>query len=149
MTEQGKYEDMLSWDNLPEEQLVPSGTWLLRCRNAVFSTGKDGAFPKVLFFYEAKEPVEGIDPEALEQFQSSNAAPADVVVQFFAKRKKDWDAVKEHLALLGVEAKGSIPDTLKAAKGAEIIGWVDVETFTSKQTGSQETKNVANNFTTP
>lgn len=148
MTE--KYEDILNmnWDNIPEPKLLPVGSWLLRGRNvAVFQPKEEGQSIRVAFFYEAKEPMEDVNQTELEALGADYSySENDIVKQFFINRNKDWDNVRKHLALHGVDVNGqSIAASFKAFKGAEVVAFLTTKTFTGGD-GQTRTENDPTGF---
>lgn len=136
-----------SWDEIPEVQTLPVGSWLLKARNAVYMPAKGDASPRILFFYTAKEPMDDVDDVALNQLGDDyDYADNDIVSTFWVERNKDWDAVRSHLAKHGIDASGkTVPETLKAFKGTEVIAVLGTKTYT---TGAGELKeeNTASSF---
>jgi hypothetical protein len=119
-----------SWDDIPEPQNLPTGSWKLKLRNVNFIPAKEDKSAKVLFFYTAKAP---------------DFANTDLVAQFFIERDKDWDQVRKHLKVLGVEPEGSIQDTFKKAKGSEVFAYVGERTYKNSQ-GTLVTTNTLSDF---
>lgn len=151
MTENEKYTDILnrSWDDIPEAKLLPIGTWLLRGNNVgVFPPKEEGQSVRVAFFYQAKEPMDDVDEGDLAALGEDYAySENDVVKQFFINRNKDWDAVRKHLELHGIDSKGKTQiETFKAFKGAEVLAFIDTKTFTSAS-GETRTENDPKTFT--
>lgn len=152
MTE--KYEDTLnrSWDDIPEPQMLPPGSWLLRGNNvAVFPPKEEGQKTRVVFFYEAKEPMEDVQQEDLDALGDYAYSENDIVKQFWINKNKDWDAVRKHLDLHGISTKNedgttkSQLETFKEFKGAEIVSFLTVETYTGAD-GMAHTQNVPTSF---
>lgn len=136
------YQDILkrSWDDIPEPKLLPTGSWLLKGKNvAVFPPREEGQAMRVGFFYEAKEPMDDVSADELASLGSDYSyAENDIVKQFFINRNKDWDSVRKHLALHGIETEGKTQDeTFKAFKNSEVVAYLGTKTFT---TGQGETK---------
>jgi len=150
MTE-GRYGDIanLAWEDIPEPKLVPTGTWKLEGRNAVYLPKKEGdaeSKAKVLFFYNAYEAMGDVRDEDLDALGDYNLENSDLSAMFYIERETDWDKVKKHLALHGVEPKGSIPETLKKFKHTKVLGFVDQQTYKSRQTGKMVTGNTLSEF---
>lgn len=139
------YEDILnrSWDNIPKDQLLPEGSWLLRGQNATFQKAKtEDQSDRFLFVYQVKEPMSDVDAQALQSLGDFDITSKQVFFTLFVQRPKDWDIVRAHLAKHGVPVSGvSIQDSLKAFKGTEVIAYLGTKTFTSKQTGEVVTDN--------
>lgn len=135
---QDNYSEILerSWDDIPEPKLLPEGSWLLRGRNAAYLPKKDALNARALFFYTAKEPMSDVDQgelDALGEGFDYEASADDIVKTFWIEKDTDWKAVKEHLALHGIEVKGkSQQETLKAFKGTEIVSFLTQKTINTK-----------------
>lgn len=145
-----KYNEIVnrSWDDIPEPQLLPQGSWLLRGRNvAIFPPKEDGAATRVAFFYEAKEPMDDVPQTELDALGADYSyAENDIVKQFFINRNKDWDNVRKHLELHGISTKGkSQPETFDAFKGTEVVAFLQTKTFVNGA-GQQVTDNDPTSF---
>ena len=133
-----KYSDILnrSWDEIPQPQLLPEGSWLLKVRNvSYFPANPDKNQPeRVAFFFEAKEPMDDVDEQELDKLgEDYSFAINDIVKQFSIFRPKDWAEVRKLLDLLGVDSKGqSQGETFKAARGTEVVGFLQINTFTTR-----------------
>lgn len=143
------YTEILSrsWDDIPEPKTLPVGSWRLRGRNAAFLPAKGEASPRVLFFYEAQEPMDDVDTVALDTLGADyDLAENDIVATFWVQRSKDWDAVRKHLALHGIETSGkSQKETFDAFKGSEVIAYLNEKSYTNDQ-GVTSVSNVPSNF---
>lgn len=127
MNEATNYADIanMTWDNIPEPKLLPDGSWLLRGRNAAYIAKKENLNARVLFFYQAKEPMSDVDQDALAALGDYDVTENDIVKTFWIEKQSQWNDVKAHLELHGVDVKGqSIPDSLKAFKGSEVISYL-------------------------
>lgn len=145
-----KYEDLLnrSWDDIPEPKLLPAGSWLLRGKNvAMFPPSEEGKPARLAFFYNAKEPMDDVSQAELDALgEDYSFAENDIVKQFFINRNKDWDAVRKHLALHGIDTAGkSQADTFKAFGGTEVIAYLGTRTYTNGQ-GQTVIDNDASSF---
>lgn len=121
-----------SWDEIPEPKLIPTGSWLLRGNNVgYFPAKEEGKSSRVAFFYTPKEAMDDVSEEELAQLGADyDLADSDVVKQFFINRNKDWDAVRKHLELHGIDTKGKSQDeTFKEFKGSEVIAYVGTRTY--------------------
>lgn len=156
-TEVADYGDILDtvWDDIPEDKLLPTGSWLLKGRNAAYvapSEKSDGSVinGKVLFFYTPKSPQEGVDAGELEDLGPEyDVTENQVTYTIWVEFNRDWDKVRKHLALHGVTVEGQpIKKSLKDFKGTEVVAHVDVGTFDRKSNGLIEkvTQNVATDF---
>jgi hypothetical protein len=145
-----KYSDILnrSWDDIPEPKLLPVGSWLLRGKNvAYFPAAEEGKSARVAFFYEAKEPMDDVDAGELRELGDDYAySENDIVKQFFINRNKDWDAVRKHLALHGIDSEGkSQAETFKAFGGTEVVSYLSTKTYV-RQDGTTVTDNDPTTF---
>lgn len=159
MSENEKYSDILnrSWDDIPEPKLLPTGSWLLRGNNvALFPPKEDGQSTRIAFFYQAKEPMDDVSQEELTALGEDYAySENDIVKQFFINRNKDWDAVRKHLALHGIDTTTtddngntvgkSQADTFKEFKGSEVIAYLGVKEYTN-QAGETKRDNDPSSF---
>lgn len=144
------YEDILSksWDEIPEVQTLPVGSWLLRARNASYQAPKSAdASPAVLFVYTAKEPMEDVDSEELSKLGDNYDISANrIFSRFFVQDAADWDNVRKHLAKHGIDTKGqSIEESLKQVKGREVIAYLGQRSFTTNA-GETKEENTPSNF---
>lgn len=129
------YADILnrSWDEIPEPKVLPNGTWLLRGNNVgYFPAKEEGKSTRVAFFYTPKEAMDDVDEAELDQLGPDyDLADSDVVKQFFINRSKDWDAVRKHLALHGIDTTGkSQVETFKEFNGTEVLSYLGTKTYT-------------------
>lgn len=144
------YADIVkgSWDEIPEVQVLPTGSWLLRGRNATYQPAKGEGSPSVLFVYGVKEPMDDVDNTELSKLGDNYDVEANkIFTRFFIGDNSDWDKVRKHLEKHGVSTKGkSIADSLKEFQGAQVIAYVDQRSFTNNA-GQSQTENTASNFT--
>src|SRR6266403_3707823 len=135
----------LSWDEIQEPKTLPVGTYLLRLRNAVFQPAKDAdKSPVVMFVHVPKEAMADVKTDELEELGSEyDISENKIFTRFYIEDGSSWDAVRRLLHKHGVEPEGKIEETLKKAKGAEVLGYLHQKTFT-RQDGSV---GVANNVT--
>jgi len=135
----------LSWDNIQEPKVLPVGSYLLRLSNAVFQPSKeDGKSPVVMFVHVAKEAMDDVDTSELEALGPDyDITENKLFTRIYIEDGASWDQVRKLLAKHGVEAKGKIEETLKAAKGSEVIGYLNQRAFQRKD----NTQGIANNVT--
>lgn len=124
----------LSWENIQEPKPVPVGTYLLKLKNAVFQPSKEeGRSPVVMFVHSPKEAMEDVKAEELEELGSEyDISENKVFTRIYIEDGSSWAAVRNLLAKHGVETKGSIPETLKKAKGSEVLGYLVKDRFERK-----------------
>jgi hypothetical protein len=135
MPQTQEYDAILSrsWDEIPESQTLPDGSYLLRGRNAAYVGGKGDNSPKVLFFFSVKEAMDDVDSEALAALGDDyDLSDNQIVATFWIEGNRSWNDVKEFLKKAGVETKGkSQQQSLKDFKGAEIISFLKARTYTN------------------
>lgn len=153
MSDDANYEELLhqSWDAIPETIVLPTGSWKVRLRNAKFlpATEKQGA--KVLFRYTALEPMEDVNEEQLAAMEK-DGKPYDygqnrLFFNIWVEDAGDWQNVKKHLAKHGndvIEGK-NITESFKAARGKEVISYLDQRTYTNGA-GDLVTENTLGQF---
>ena|ERR1700730_8233370 len=133
-----KYSEILnrSWDDIPQPKLLPEGTWLLKVRNVQFFPANDerNQPDRVAFFFEAREPMDDVDAKDLAALgEGYSYSINEIAKQFSIFRTGDWEDVRKLLSMLGIETKGQDQAaTFKAARGAEVLGYLSQQTFTTK-----------------
>jgi hypothetical protein len=147
-----KYSELLSrsWDDIPEPKVLPEGTWLLKGRNVAYfpENEEKEKSARVAFFYEAKEPMDDVDAEALTSLgENYDFANNDIVKQFFINRDKDWATIRTFLGKHGIDTKGKTQQAaFDAFKGAEVFAYLGTKVFTDSS-GVTRTDNDPSNFT--
>lgn len=129
------YEGLLakSWEDAPKDKVLPVGSWLLRGRNASAHEGDGGDdADRIIFFYQVKEPMSDVDAAALSELGGYDVTMKQVTKTFWLNTPRDWDDVRAHLKLHGIEPTGSVPETLKKFKGTEVIAYLDTKTFQNR-----------------
>lgn len=144
------YADILnrSWDSIPTPKLLPTGSYLLKGKNvAMFPPKEAGQAIRVAFFYEPREAMDDVSEAELSALGEDYAlSENDIVKQFFINRNKDWDAVRRHLALHGIDTEGKTQkETFDAFKNTEVIAYVGTKTFVNGS-GQQVTDNEPTSF---
>lgn len=141
------YKDIaeLSWDEIQEPKVLPVGTYLLKLRNAVFQPAKEeDKSPVVMFVHVPKEAMADVKADELAELGGDyDIGENKIFTRFYIEDGSSWDQVRKLLQKHGVEPKGSIVESLKSAKGSEVLGYLDQRAFARKD-GSQ---GVANNVT--
>jgi hypothetical protein len=131
------YDDILNrtWEDVPEPVLLPVGDWLIAGKNAaLIKPTKEGQSLKVLFSYGAKSPV-AVAEDLLEELGDYDITINDLTYTIYLESAADWDKVRKHLALHGVEMTGAILDDNgklafnKAFRGAEVVGQVGQRSY--------------------
>ena len=143
------YEDLLkySFNELPEDKLLPVGPWRLRGRNAAFMAPRTpDSKPQYLFYYQAKEPMEGVDETAYDELVASGYDIGSNDIRFTV-----FLNVVSHLAKHGIEIDGGIPvgeailKGLKQFKGTEVLANLTLRTFVNSE-GVSDTENKPKDF---
>jgi hypothetical protein len=139
-----------SWDEIPEVQTLPAGTFLLKARSAKYNEPKEeGKNGSVLIVYTPKMAMDDVDDDALaalaQDGQEYDLANNTIFHRIWIERQSDWKNVQKHIEKHGIAPKGSIQDGLNALKGTEVLAYLSSRTFTD---GAGETKeeNVASQF---
>ena len=127
------YADILnqSWDNIPKVQVLPTGSWLLKLRNATYQpAASEDKSPRVMFVYAPKEPMDDVESSDLEALGKNYDYSANrIFANFFVSDGADWDKVRNHLAKHGVEVSGNIKESFEAAKGAEVVASLNPRSY--------------------
>lgn len=138
-----------TWEDFPEEQTLPDGTYVLVGRNAAYMPPKeDGKNGKVVFFFIPKEPVEGgVDEDALAALGADyDITENEVTTTIWIERNRDWRQVESVLKQLGVETEGAtLKQQFKAVRGKEVAAYVKTNSY-DRQDGSKVISNVATQF---
>lgn len=141
------YDDLLNrtWDDIPEDKLLPGGGWLVAGRNASLVKPKeDGQSLKVLFNMKAKEPV-SVAQEELDDLGDYDVTANDLTYTIYVEKPSDWNKVFKFLDTFGVTVDRSDPILnsegklafSKAFGGAEAIAEIGQRVY---QTREGETK---------
>lgn len=122
----------LSWDEIQETKPVPVGTYLLKLSNAVFQPSKEeGKSPKVMFVHSVKEAMDDVDADELAELgEGYDVTENKVFTTVFIEDGSSWGKVKSILAKHGVEVSGNVQESLKKAKGSEVLGYLTKNRFT-------------------
>jgi len=135
----GGYDDILnrSWDDMPEAGLLPVGSWVITARNGAYLPPRDKTNARVIFFYKAKEPMDDVDPDALAELGITSGeydlGMNEITYTIWIEGPRDWQKVKAHLELLGVDPEGlTLKESLKAVKGADVVAFLDQNSFTRR-----------------
>lgn len=133
------YDDLLntSWENIPEPVNLPGGSYLIKGANVAFVKAKEEGKPhKVLFSYNAQSPV-AVDEDALAELpEGYEIETNDLTYTVFIEKAADWNNVRKHLELHGIELTGGIFENgklsfAKAFRGAEIVAEVGQRFYTN------------------
>ena len=133
----------LSWENIQEPKPLPEGTWLLRLRNAVFQPSKDAdKSPTVMFVHVPKEPMSDVKTTELEALGAEyDTSENKIFTRIFIEDGSSWDQVRKLLAKHGVTVSGNVQESLKKAKGSEVLAYLTIDRFQRKdQTWGENNK---------
>ncbi len=138
------YEDILnrSWDEIPEPQLLPVGSWRLKNRGASFMEAKSAdQNDRVMFIYTAMEPLQDVDADAIAELGDYDIGQNKLFFTIWIEGYNDWDAVRKHIAKHNIEVvPGETPlETFKRMKGSEVISWLDQRSFVATSGDTVET----------
>jgi hypothetical protein len=140
-----------SWDEIPEVQTLPNGTYRLKARSASFKEPKEeGKNGSVLIVYTPTMAMDDVDEDQLAELAKDgneyDLANNTIFHRIWIERPTDWKTVQKHIAKHGVDLKNkSLQEGLEALKGSEVLAYLSSRTFTD---GAGETKeeNVASQF---
>ncbi len=138
------YEDILnrSWDEIPEPQLLPVGSFRLKSRGATLIEAKDATQnDRVMFIYSAMEPLQDVDADALAEMGDYDISQNRLFFTVWIESYADWDTVRKHIAKHSLaEVPGETPkETFNRMKGSEVIAWLDQRSFVAKSGDTVET----------
>lgn len=150
MTQEQTYESILQrgWDEIPEPQFLPNGSYRLRCNGAKLIAPKtsDGN-ARVVFAMEPQEAMDDVDSHALAAL-GDNYDIADNMIfpTVWLGKNTDFARVRLILSKLGVDTEAfkgpqGFANSLKDAKGRECIGYIVLGSFTNKATGEVRPEN--------
>lgn len=140
------YSDIanLSWDNIQEPKVLPVGSYLLRLSNAVFQPAKDAdKSPVVMFVHTPKEAMSDVDADEIDALGDGyDISENKLFTRIFIEDGSSWAKVRAILGKHGVEVTGDVGESLKKAKGAEVIGYLNQQRFKRKDGTTGESNNV-------
>jgi hypothetical protein len=150
MNKNESYEDIAdrSWDDIPDEKLLPDGSWLLRGRNASYQPAKNDGNPSILFDYAAKEPMNDVDDGELAALgEDYDTSQNRIFHRIWLETGRDFKVARAFLELHGIEVDPtkSVKATLPAFKGTEIVAVLTTQTFTDNA-GMTRENNVPTKF---
>lgn len=147
------YDDLLNqtWEDLPEPAPLPGGGYLIKGTNAAFVKAKEeGQSHKVLLTYKIKEPVT-VDADQLADLgEDYDFSVNEATFTIWIESPADWQKVRDHLAIHGVELTGKLfTDNGKLAfakdfRGAEVIAEVGVRYY--QKNGENVPQNTLSKF---
>lgn len=153
MSDEANYADILdqSWDNIPETQTLPTGSWKLKLNSAKFMPETEKASARVLFVYKAIEPMDDVNEEALLKLEKDgnkyDYGQNRIFVTFWVSDGADWQNVRKQLQKHGddVLAGKTITESFVAARGREVIAYLDQRNY-KNNAGEDVVENTASQF---
>lgn len=143
------YSDIanLSWSEIQEPKVAPVGSYLLRGSNAVFQPSKEeGQNPRVMFVHTVKEAMDDVSVSELEELGADyDLTENKVFTTVFIEDGSSWKRVQRILEAHGIETSGKVLDDLKKVKGADVIGYLEKNSFKRKD-GSYGENNQVTEF---
>ena len=145
------YEELLGRTRAetPDVEMLPVGSYRLKHRGAArFVAAKESDKNDcVMFVYNAMEPLEDVDTEALGALGDYDITQNKLFFRIWIESESDWAAFWAHLdkhgIVLGPEATRK--EGMEAVKGSEIIAWLEQRTFQNKA-GDMVDSNDPTNF---
>jgi hypothetical protein len=124
----------LSWENIQEPHPVPNGTYLLKLKNAVFQPSKEeGKSPVVMFVHAPKEAMADVNADELAALGAEyDISENKVFTRIYIEDGSSWAQVRNILSKHGLKPSGSVEESLKKAKGAEVLGYLVTDRFERK-----------------
>jgi hypothetical protein len=145
------YEDLAnrSFDEIPEEKILPTGSWLLKARSGTIQPPKEAGKPEtVLLVYTPVEPMDDVDAEEISALHNGSEYDYNmnrIFVRFYLESGRDVRNVREHLAKHGVTEGKNIKELLKNFRGTQAVAQVGYRQF-QNSLGQTIEENTATNF---
>lgn len=137
-----------SWDDMPEEQLLPEGTYTLSIRNIAWMPPREeGQNGKVVVFFIPKEPLDDVDEDAIAALGDGyDITENEVTFTQWIERNRDWQPIRDLLGAIGVELEGkSMKDSFKEARRKDVNAYVTQRSY-NRADGTTVHQNVATQF---
>ncbi len=145
------YEDVLKRTRAetPTSKQLPVGSWRLKhSGTAKYIVAKDSdKNDSVLFVYSAMEPLDDVDVEELSALADYDITMNKMFFRVWIENETDWAAFWAHVdkhGELGLGPDASRKEAMDAVKGAEIIAWLDQNSFTNKAGDPVDTNDPVN-----
>jgi len=151
MTQLQSYEEILQkgWDEIPEPQFLPDGSYRFRCTGAKVMPPKNAdQSARCVFAMEPQEAMDDVNSDALAALGEGYDISENVIFPtIWLSKGTDWAKVRAILTKLGVNLADydTIEASLKAAKGCEVIGYVTMRHYIDKANKPQQ-ENVIQTF---
>ncbi len=122
-----------AWSDIPTAQLLPVGTWQLRCKSASFKPAKEeGKSDTILIVYEAFEPTEDVDADALAELGDNyDYTMTPIFHRIWVKTEADLDKFRTLCTKHGVDVNdyANPMEAMKALKGTVVNGYLQQSTY--------------------
>lgn len=134
------------WDEIPETQTLPTGSWRLKGRNATYQPAKGDGNPSILFVYSAQEPLDDVDEEALSALGDNYSYDQNrIFYRAWLETSADVDNVRKLLLKHGVALEGkTVKESLKGFRGSQVIANLGVRTYQNSAGEPVEENNPTN-----
>lgn len=150
----GDFDSILdrSADEIKEPSRAPNGPWVLRMTGFYIrktpaedlEDNPDLPLGKVMFYHTPHEPLDGVDPEAVE---AGDWRGKRITTTRSVKEVGDDYKVLQLVKLHGVDTEGrTLREALNACKGRFIRGTVSQYSYDRRDTGETVTQNQIGNF---
>jgi hypothetical protein len=134
----GNYNDLMktAWKDIPVAQVLPNGTWKLRCKSASYKPAREeGKADTVLIVYEAIEPMEDVSEDALAELGADyDYTMKPIFHRVWIKESQDMDRFRTLLAKHAIDTNDyeNGIEAMKALKGTEVKGYLTQSTYKDK-----------------
>lgn len=137
-----------AWDDVPEDVVLPSGAYRLRCTGAGTKDATDEKPARAWFAYTIVEPGSDVDLAAFNKMPKSDVDALEIIVSFNIKRKFDITRLNSHIIAHGVSPqKGqNRKEVVSSVKGTEVMAFVEPDEYTDKNSGEVVVTNRAKEF---
>lgn len=132
------YDDIIdrAWEDVPEAVVLPDGQWLVKGGNvSLVKPKEEGKSFRILWNYTAEKPV-NVDRELLTELGDYDITTNELVYTQYVEKPSDWNKVREHLALHGVEIDPSEKIVVngklsfaKAFRNSEVVATLAYHSF--------------------
>ncbi len=146
------YEDLAnrSFEEIPKEQLLPGGSWLLKGITAkILAPKDDDGKPQLLMVYQPLEPMDDVDADelaALNNGSEYDLSMNKIYVKFWLETGNDYHNAREHFAKHGVVDGTNLNELIKGFRGSQVAAQLGRRTFTTSA-GETKTEQTASSFT--
>lgn len=135
MNDGGNYNDLMktAWKDIPVAQVLPNGTWGLRCKSASFKPAREeGKADVILIVYEAVAPMEDVSEDALAELgEGYDYTMKPIFHRVWVKDQQDMDKFRNLLAKHNIDTNDyeNAIEAMKALKGTSVKGFLSQSTY--------------------